>query len=68
MIFVPLLDKEPGTGKRIDYQGLSKFERRSRQNELAQNLEQVAQPRPRRSRSRIGFAKLVGELIDGLIR
>ena len=24
MIFVPLLDKEPGTGKRIDYHGLSK--------------------------------------------
>ena len=23
MIFVPLLDKEPGTGKRIDYHGLS---------------------------------------------
>ena len=54
MIFVPLLDKEPGTGKRIDYQGLSKVleEKIRAKYELAQNLEQVrAKAERRRSRS-----------------
>src|SRR6478736_1083708 len=69
MIFVPLLEKEPGSGKRIDYQGLSKVleEKIRAKYELAQNLEQV------RSKGEtaqikvhvIGFAKLIGELIDG---
>ena len=54
MIFVPLLDTEPGTGKRIDYHGFSKVleEKIRAKYELAQNLEQVrAKGRRRRSRS-----------------
>ena len=45
MIFVPLLDKEPGTGKRIDYHGLSRvLEEKIRDKyELAK-----ASPGPRR--------------------
>ena len=43
MIFVPLLDKEPSTGKRIDYHGLSKvLEGKIRDKyELAKSLEKV---------------------------
>ena len=72
MIFVPLLDKEPGTGKRIDYQGLSKVleEKIRAKYELAQNLEQVRSKAetPQVKVHVIGFAKLIGELIDGLIK
>ena len=44
MIFVPLLDKEPGTGKRIDYHGLSKVleEKIRAKYELAQDLEKAS--------------------------
>ncbi len=43
MIFVPLLDKEPGTGKRIDYHGLSKvLEEKIRDKyELAKTLDKT---------------------------
>ncbi len=72
MIFVPLLDKEPGTGKRIDYEGLSKVleEKIRAKYELAQNLEQVRSKAetPQVKVHVIGFAKLIGELIDGLIK
>ena len=72
MIFVPLLDKEPGTGKRIDYQGLSKVleEKIRAKYELAQNLEQVRAKAetPQIKVHVIGFAKLIGELIDGLLK
>ena len=72
MIFVPLLDKEPGTGKRIDYEGLSKVleEKIRAKYELAQNLEQVRSKAetPQIKVHVIGFAKLIGELIDGLIK
>src|SRR5262245_19984682 len=72
MIFVPLLDKEPGTGKRIDYQGFSKVleEKIRAKYELAQNLEKVrdAKETPQIRIHVIGFAKLIGELIDGLVK
>ena len=53
MIVVPLLDKEPGTGQRIDYRGLSQvLEEKIRDKyELAKTSRQVAQGRRRRSRS-----------------
>ena len=72
MIFVPLLDKEPGTGKRIDYHGLSRvLEEKIREKyELAKNLEGVRKKGegPKVQIHVIGFAKLIGELIDGLVK
>jgi predicted RND superfamily exporter protein len=72
MIFVPLLDKEPGTGKQIDYHGLSRvLEEKIRDKyELAQNLEKVRSDSetPQIRIHVIGFAKLIGELIDGLVK
>jgi len=57
-VFVPLLDRDPSTGKRIDYRALSR------------SLEQL------RSRFEgkgvrihiIGFAKLAGELLQGMLQ
>ena len=71
MIFVPLLDKEPATGNRIDYRGLSRVleEKIRAKYELAQNLEKVrSKETPIIKVHVIGFAKLIGELIDGLIK
>jgi predicted RND superfamily exporter protein len=72
MIFVPLLDKEAGTGKPIDYRGLSKVldEKIRDKYELAKNLEQVRAKgeTPKVKIHVIGFAKLIGELIDGLVK
>ena len=57
MINVPLLDQDPSTGQRLDYRALSKALEgsiRSRQNaKIGIHI--------------IGFAKLVGDLIEGLI-
>ncbi len=54
MIFVPLLDKEPGTGKRIDYHGLSKvLEEKIRDKyELAKALDATVKRQGDRPRSR----------------
>src|SRR5215472_976915 len=72
MIFVPLLDKEAATGKPIDYRGLSKVldEKIRDKYELAKNLEDKVRSHetPKVRIHVIGFAKLVGELIDGLVR
>ncbi len=72
MIFVPLLDKEPGTGKRIDYHRLSKvLEQDIRAKyEHAQNVEQPGSGKkpPQLRIHVIGFAKVVGDLIDGLVK
>ncbi len=72
MIFVPLLEKVPGTGKPIDYHGLSKVldEKIRAKYEVAQHLEKVrtgAETTDIKIRV-IGFAKLVGDLIDGLFK
>ena len=71
VIFVPLLDKEPGTGKRIDYHGLSRvLEDKIRgKYELAHAVDAAAAKAPPQVKVHvIGFAKLIGELIDGLVK
>ncbi len=71
MIFVPLLDREPGTGKRIDYHGLSRvLEDKIRgKYELAHAVDAAAAKAPAHVKVHvIGFAKLIGELIDGLVK
>jgi uncharacterized protein len=57
MIFVPLLDTDPATGKPIDYPALSRA--------LEDNVRAKFEGAGVRVHI-IGFAKLVGELIDGL--
>ena len=59
MIVVPLLDKDPATGRQIDYRALS----RTLEENIRHRYEQDG------SGTRIhmvGFAKLVGDLIEGL--
>ncbi|QNK01380.1 efflux RND transporter permease subunit [Dyella telluris] len=61
MIFVPLMDKNQDTGKPIDYRTLSR------------SLEDIraryeATPGVKVHLHVIGFAKLVGDLIDGLVK
>ncbi len=72
MVFVPLLDQTPGTGKRLDYHALSKVldEKIRAKYELAQDLEKVRSGKETAKVKIhvIGFAKLVGDLIDGLIK
>ncbi len=67
MIFVPLLDKDPRTGERIDYHALSKVvEEKIRDRfEKAASADKAA---PKIKVHVIGFAKLIGELIDGLVK
>ncbi|WP_342246367.1 efflux RND transporter permease subunit [Pseudomonas sp. OTU5201] len=58
MIVVPLLELDPATGKKLDYRALSNaLEERVRSQETPVIKVHV-----------IGFAKLVGDLIDGLIQ
>jgi predicted RND superfamily exporter protein len=71
MIFVPLLDKEPGSGKRIDYHGLSKvLEDNIRDKyEIARAVDKATGKVPPNVKVHvIGFAKLIGELINGLVK
>jgi predicted RND superfamily exporter protein len=56
MIFVPLIEKDPVTGKAIDYKAL-----RDQIAGLASYQQRGVQIHT------IGFAKLVGDLIDGLL-
>lgn len=58
MIFVPLLDKDPASGQAIDYRSLSRA--------LEQNVRAKYEREPEIRIHVIGFAKLVGELIEGL--
>ena len=64
MIVVPLLDKDPKTGQRIDYRTLSKG------IEAIRDKYEVASDgkTPAVRMHVIGFAKLVGDLIEGLFR
>ncbi len=57
-IIVPLLDKNPETGERLDYAELS--------DKLEEVRERFTADDPDKSIHIIGFAKLVGDLIDGL--
>ena len=62
MIVVPLLDSDPDTGKRIDYRALS--------HALEQSVRAKYET-PGTASVKIhviGFAKLVGDLIDGLVK
>jgi uncharacterized protein len=72
MIFVPLLDKDPRTGLRIDYHALSKVldEKIRDKYELAKAIDAkvVSKETPTVKIHVIGFAKLIGELIDGLVK
>lgn len=57
MVMVPLLDMDPATGKRLDYNAFSNaLEKNVRSRENADIRIHM-----------IGFAKLVGDLIDGLM-
>jgi len=58
VIFVPLLDKNPQTGQALDY------------HELSQRIEQI-RDKYQQGNARVhitGFAKLIGDLIDGLVQ
>ncbi len=73
MIFVPLLEKDPATGKRIDYHDVSKLleEKIRTRYELAVAVgdKELAKGAPPKIKVHvIGFAKLIGELIDGLFK
>ena len=57
-IIVPLLPKNPETGERLDYKELS--------DKLEEIREKYSASDPDKSIHIIGFAKLVGDLIDGL--
>jgi len=62
MIVVPLLDKDPATGQRIDYRALS-----ASIEAIRAKHEAGADGKPAVVKMHvIGFAKLVGDLIDGL--
>ncbi|MEM6579708.1 MAG: MMPL family transporter [Pseudomonadota bacterium] len=58
-IIVPLLDRDPETGERLNYAELS--------DTLEDIREKFTADDPNRSIHIIGFAKLIGDLIDGLI-
>ncbi len=62
MLVVPLLDQDPGTGQRLDYRALSAAIEQIRQKAEAPG----ADGRPALRLHSIGFAMLVGELIQGL--
>jgi len=73
MIFVPLLDKDPATGKRIDYHGLSKVldDKIRDKYELAKAVDDKSITKgvpPGIKVHTIGFAKLVGDLINGMVK
>jgi predicted RND superfamily exporter protein len=57
-IIVPLLDNNPETGERLDYAELS--------DKLEEVRERFTADDPDKSIHIVGFAKLVGDLIDGL--
>ena len=67
MIFVPLLDVDPRTGARIDYRTLASSLEALR-NRFEQPRADATGPAPRVRVHIIGFAKLIGELMDGLVQ
>jgi predicted RND superfamily exporter protein len=62
MVFVPLIDKDPVTGKRLDYSAFSK------QIETTIRAKYEAMGKGKIKVHIVGFAKLVGDLIDGLMQ
>lgn len=59
LIFVPLLERDPATGARLDYRAL---------NDSLEDLRARYEAETGVEVRIIGFAKLVGELIDGLLQ
>jgi hypothetical protein len=72
MIVVPLLEKSPDTGERLDYGALSRLleEKVRMKYELSQNIEEKVRAKHGDTFKIyvVGFAKLVGDLIEGLIQ
>lgn len=71
MIFVPLLEKDPVTGQAIDYHQFSKVleEKLRDKYEFAGGARVTGEEGKGPLKIRvIGFAKLVGDLIDGLVQ
>ncbi|HXZ50430.1 MAG TPA: MMPL family transporter [Burkholderiales bacterium] len=66
MIFVPLLDKDPASGKPLDYRELSRTLDKVRATYERAGAAAGGKAAPRIRIHVIGFAKLVGALIDGL--
>ena len=66
MLVVPLLDKDPATGQAIDYRALS----RTLEENIRDRFETAGKggDGPGVRIHMIGFAKLVGDLIDGLTK
>lgn len=66
MIVVPLLDKDPATGQAIDYRALS----RTLEEKIRDRFETAGKggDGPGVRIHMVGFAKLVGDLIDGLTK
>ncbi len=62
MIVVPLLDKDPTTGQAIDYRALSS----ALEENIRARFETAGTGEPGVRIHMIGFAKLVGDLIEGL--
>ena len=62
MIFVPLLDQNPETGEPLDYGSFAKF----LEKDIREQVQGV--PGSRYKVHIIGYAKLMGDLIDGLIQ
>ncbi|HEV8500511.1 MAG TPA: MMPL family transporter [Casimicrobiaceae bacterium] len=68
MIFVPLLDREPGTGRPIDYRALSQVLEEKIRGHYERAKATGGKPATTIRIHVIGFAKLIGELIDGLVK
>ncbi len=71
MVFVPLLDNDPNTGKKLDYSVFSKqIEEsiRKKYEAAATDSTGAAQPAGKIKIHIVGFAKMVGDLIDGLMQ
>jgi hypothetical protein len=72
MIFVPLLEKDPVTGQAIDYHAFSRVLEEQLRNKYEFAGGNQTQARDEEGKGPIkvrviGFAKLVGDLIDGLV-
>ena len=72
MIFVPLLDRDPRTGTRLDYRGFSRLleDNVRARYELAKTLEEKVRTKEagKVKVHIVGFAKVIGELIEGLLQ
>ncbi|VVQ22365.1 hypothetical protein PS914_06778 [Pseudomonas fluorescens] len=73
MIFVPLLEKDPVTGEAIDYHAFSRMLEEQLRNKFEFKGDSAAHSAGEEGKGPIkirviGFAKLVGDLIDGLVQ